>query len=171
MNKRNQWSFPMLAMSLALCLPSLAHAQVSATEPAARNMAEMKFSPIPGLPTCASGSVQTGDPAKGAFIILAKLATGCSIPWHWHTAGEDLMIVSGTGRIEMKDGPSRTLQAGSFVLLPSHHVHQFLCKKNCTFFFYSDGAFDIHYLDKQGAEISPDEALKAVKEKAAKAMK
>lgn len=171
MDTRKLWSFPMLAVSLALCLPNLAHAQESADAPAARNMAEMKFGPVPGLPTCASGSVQTGDPTKEPFFILAKLTSGCSIPWHWHTAGENLMIVSGSGRVEMKDGPSQTLRAGGFVLLPSRHVHQFLCKKDCTFFFYSDGAFDIHYLDKQGAEISPDEALKAVKEKAAQAMK
>jgi quercetin dioxygenase-like cupin family protein len=81
------------------------------------------------------------------------------------------MIVSGTGRIEMKGGPSRTLRAGGFALLPSRHVHQFLCKEKCTFFFYSDGAFDIHYVDAQGTELSPEEALNAVKEKAAQAMK
>jgi quercetin dioxygenase-like cupin family protein len=171
MTKSNQWSFPMLAVSLALFLPGLAHAQVSATEPAARNMAEMKFGPLPPLPTCASGSVQTGDPAKGAFIILAKLTTGCSLPWHWHTAGENLMIVSGTARVEIKDGPSQTLRAGSYVQLPSRHVHQFQCKNNCTFFFYSDGAWDMHYVDAKGTEIPPEDALKALKEKPAKAMK
>lgn len=171
MNNQNQWSFPVLAVLLALCFPILAHGQMSADAPAARNMAAMKFGPVPGLPTCAAGSVQTGDPAKGSFIILAKLATGCSIPWHWHTAGEDLMIVSGTARIEMKDGPSQTLRAGGFALLPAQHVHQFLCKNKCTFFFYSDGAFDIHYVDAQGTELSPDAALKAVKEKAVPAMK
>ena len=171
MSNQNQWSFPMLAVSLALCLPNLAHGEMSADAPAARNMAAMKFGPVPGLPTCAAGSVQTGDPGKGSFIILAKLETGCSIPWHWHTAGEDLMIVSGTARIEMKDGPSQTLRAGGFALLPAQHVHQFLCKNKCTFFFYSDGAFDIHYVDAQGTELSPDDALKAVKEKAVPAMK
>jgi quercetin dioxygenase-like cupin family protein len=170
MNNRNQWSFPMMAMSLALCLPQLAYGQMSAGEAAVRKMAEMKFGPVPGLPTCAAGSVQTGDPMTGAFIILAKLTTGCSIPWHWHTAGENLMIVSGAARVSMKDGPAQTLGAGGFSLLPAHHVHQFQCKQKCTFFFYSDGAFDIHYVDAQGTEISPDDALKAVKEKAVKPM-
>jgi len=36
---------------------------------------------------------------------------------------------------------------------------------------YSDVAFDIHYVKAQGNEISVDEALKAVKEKAATGMK
>lgn len=171
MTNQNQWSFPILAVSLALCLPGLAHGQASPDKPAARNMAEMKFEPIPGLPTCASGSVQTGDPAKGAFIILAKLATGCSLPWHWHTAGENLMIVSGAARVAIKDGPAQTLRAGGYVQLPSRHVHQFMCKDKCTFFFYSDGAWDIHYVDAQGTEIAPDAALKIVKEKLAIPMK
>ncbi len=171
MNNQNKWSFPMLAVSLALCLPTLAHAQVSAAEPAARNMAEMKFGPIPELPTCMSGAVQNGDPAKGSFIVLVKLTTGCTIPWHWHTAGEYLMIVSGTGQMDMKDVKSRTIRAGSYVELPSHHVHQFRCKSQCTFFFYSDGAFDIHYVDAKGTEIPAADALKAVKEKAAPPMK
>ncbi len=168
MSNQNHWSFPMLAVSLALCLPSLAHAQVSATEPAARSMAEMKFGPIPPLPTCASGSVQNGDPAKGAFIVAIKLASGCTLPWHWHSAGEYLMIVSGKGRMEMKGGQATTIQAGSYVQLPARHVHQFPCKEKCTLFFYSDGTWDMHYVDAQGTEISPDDALKAVKEKAAR---
>lgn len=164
-------SFPMLTLSLAMCLPGLAQAQVSATEPAARNIAEMKFGPVPPLPTCMSGAVQNGDPAKGAFIVEVKLTTGCSIPWHWHTAGEYLMIVSGSGLMEMKGSQPKTVRAGSYVELPPHHIHQFRCKNNCTFFFYSDGAWDIHYVDAQETEIAPDVALKAVKEKAAQAMK
>ena len=171
MSKQNHWSFPMLAVSLVLCLPSLAHAQVSATEPATRDMAEMKFGPIPPLPTCASGSVQNGDPAKGAFIVAIKMASGCTLPWHWHTAGEYLMIVSGKGQMEMKGSPAKTIQAGSYVQLPPRHVHEFRCKDKCIFFFYSDGAWDMHYVDAQGTEISPDDALKAVKEKPATAMK
>lgn len=170
MSERNRWSFAMLAASLALWLPIAAHAQVSATEPLTRNIGEMKFGPIPELPTCMSGAVQNGDPAKGSFIVAVKLTTGCTIPWHWHTAGEYLMIVSGKGRMEMKGSQPRMIQAGSYVQLPPHHVHQFHCTKSCTFFFYSDGAFDIHYLDAKENEISPDEALKAVKERAARKM-
>ena len=171
MNNRNQWSFPMLAVSLALCLPLLAQGEESAGAPAARNMTEMKFAAVPGLPTCASGSVQSGDPMTGPSIILAKLATGCTIAWHWHTATENVMVAGGTGRIEMKGGKSETLKTGGFVALPSHHIHQFHCIKACALFISSDAAFDIHYVDAKGTEITPDEALKAVKEKAASAMK
>jgi len=136
-----------------------------------RNVTEMKMTTIPGLPTCALGSVQSGNPTNAASIIFAKLPAGCSIPWHWHTPTEHVMIVSGVVRMDMKDAKSLTLRAGGFVVLPSHHVHQARCPQACSIYIYSDVAFDIHYVNAQGTEISPGEALKNVGEKAATEMK
>ena len=78
------------------------------------------------------------------------------------------MIVSGVARVEEKDGKPVTLRQGGFALLSSRHVHQFRCTTACVLYVYSDVAFDIHYVDGQGKEISPDAALKAVKEKSGK---
>jgi quercetin dioxygenase-like cupin family protein len=150
---------------LVLSMAAIAGAQEAMVE---RNVADMKFGPVPGFPTCATAAVQQGDPSKGASILLGKLTAGCVIPWHWHTPNEHLMMVSGTARMEMKDGKPFTLRPGGFALMPSHHQHQFRCTTACTVYVYGDGAFDIHYLDKQGGEISPDDAMKAVKEKATK---
>ena len=136
-----------------------------------RNVTEMKMTTIPGLPTCALGSIQSGNPTNAASIIFAKLPAGCSIPWHWHTPTEHVMIVSGVVRMDMKDAKSLTLRTGGFVMLPSHHVHQARCPQACSIYIYSDVAFDIHYVNAQGTEISPAEALKNVGEKAATEMK
>lgn len=46
--------------------------------------------------------------------------------------------------------------------------HQAACPKGCTMYIYSDGAFDIHYIDNYGNELTPDAALGAVKETAAR---
>jgi quercetin dioxygenase-like cupin family protein len=158
--------YTILALALLLSMACLASGQETAVHPAAQNVAEMKFGPVPGFPTCASGSVQNGDPTKGPSIILGKLEAGCSIPWHWHTPSEHLMMVTGTARAETKDGKPFTLRAGGFALMPSHHVHQFRCTTACTLYVYSDTAFDIHYVDAKGSEISPGDALKVVKETA-----
>lgn len=136
-----------------------------------RNVAEMKLTTIPGLPTCAVGSVQSGNPANAASIIFAKMPAGCSIPWHWHTPNEHVMMVSGVAHLDMKDAKSLVLNSGGFAMLPSRHVHQFHCQEACSLYIYSDVAFDIHYVNAQGKEITPDEALKAVKEKVATEMK
>ena len=127
-----------------------------------------KFVNFPGLPTCLMGSVQNGDPSKEASVILAKAPAGCVVPWHWHTASEQLMFVSGSAKVAMKDGQPASVHSGDYLALPEKQPHQFTCVAACTFFIVPSGAFDIHYIDKDGKEISPDEALKS---KAKTAMK
>lgn len=161
--------FWLLTACLSLLVVVSAHGQEMTSS--GRNVAEMKLTTIPGLPTCAHGAVQSGDPTKGPSIIFAKISTGCSIPWHWHTPNEHVMIVSGVARLDMKDAKSLTLRSGGFAMLPTHHVHQFRCQQACSLYIYSDVAFDIHYVNAQGNEISPADALKAVRERAATEMK
>jgi len=157
--------------ALAVML-SLSHAppvRGQEAEPAANlNMAQAKLVTFPGFPTCATGAVVNGDPAKGPSIILSKVAPGCSVPWHWHTPNEHLMIVSGVATAQMKDGQPVTLRAGGFAAMPSHHTHKFSCRAGCVLYVHSDAPFDIHYVDAQGKEITPEEATKAVKETAGK---
>jgi quercetin dioxygenase-like cupin family protein len=167
----NRYGLLGVTLVLTLLWAARAQAQHSAEAAPGRNMAEMKFVTFPGLPTCATGSVQNGDPTKGPSVILIKSAAGCTVPWHWHTPNENLMIVSGVAKVEMKDGKALTLRAGGYANMPSQHVHQFHSSVACAFFIYSDGAFDIHYVDAQGKEIPPADALKAVKETAATEMK
>ena len=124
-----------------------------------RKMSENKFEALPGLPTCTTAAVQSGDPSKGPSIISAKGTAGCLIPWHWHTPTEHVMIVSGSAKAEMRGGSSATLGPGGYAMMPSKHVHQFTCTSACTAFVSSDAAFDIHYVDADGKEIPPDTAL------------
>jgi quercetin dioxygenase-like cupin family protein len=125
--------------------------------------ATAKFMNFPGLPTCMRASVLSGDPSKGAFLLLVKTTTGCVVPWHWHSVTENLMFVSGQGKGAMKapdGGAPVALRAGDYISLPGKGIHQFTCVMSCTFFLSADGAFDIHYVDASGAEIPPDQALK-----------
>ena len=125
-----------------------------------RKMSENKFAPLPGLPACATLAVESGDPSKGPSVILLRGPAGCTIPWHWHTPTEQVMIVSGSGRVEMKDtGQNSVLGPGGYAMMPSKHVHQFTCTSACVAFVSSDAAFDIHYVDAKGGEISPEAAL------------
>jgi mannose-6-phosphate isomerase-like protein (cupin superfamily) len=123
------------------------------------NADQMKYGPSRGLPTCVPSAIVNGDPSSGAYIVYARVLPGCVVPWHWHTANEHLMIVSGLVHLETKDGQTLDLHAGGFALMPSHHVHQASCANNCSMYIYSDGAFDIHYVDKEGKELAPDIAL------------
>jgi quercetin dioxygenase-like cupin family protein len=131
-------------------------------EPSVVPLASSQFKAVPNTPACLTGAVQHGDPAKGAAVLLAKLTVGCIIPWHWHTQNENLIIVSGEGRIEMKGGTPRSLVTGDYFFMPAGHQHQFTCVTACTFFNVIDRAFDIHYVDPDGKEITLEEALKLV---------
>jgi len=135
------------------------------------NVADRKLTTLPPFPTCARGSVQSGDPSKGSSIIYASIAAGCTIPWHWHTPNEHVIISSGVARIDSKGEKSMTLSSGGYVMLPSKHIHQFHCIKECRIFVHSDAPFDMHYVDAKGEEITPAAANKAVKQTAATEMK
>jgi quercetin dioxygenase-like cupin family protein len=139
------------------------YAQTDTTAPVAKNLSEQKFENWPDTPACLSGAVLNGDPSKGASLILAKFKSGCSIPWHWHSSGEHVMLATGAGVMDMKDAKSVTLHAGAYAMMPAHHAHQFKCTSACTMFLYSEGVFDTHYVDADGKEIPGAEALKAKK--------
>lgn len=142
---------------------------------AAQSPAPMVFKPAvgstlmhhPALPACVQIAVQEGDPSKGSSTILLKAAAGCVIPWHWHTPNERLVIVSGTGKGEMrmKDMKPLTLKAGDYLVLPAKGIHQFTALTAVTLFDFSDAPFDIHYVDNAGKEIPLDQTVKAKKAK------
>jgi quercetin dioxygenase-like cupin family protein len=119
----------------------------------------VKFIQIPGMPSCASAAILRGDPRTGPAWVLLKLASGCRVPWHWHTANEDLLVISGQGSLPMKDGPPLPFVPGAYASLPSKHVHQAICTRSCLFFNSADAAFDVHYVDANGQEIAADQAL------------
>ncbi len=123
--------------------------------------ATTKFAGMAGLPSCVTLSVLHGDPTKGASVILLKFAPGCSIPWHWHTADETLIMVSGTGSAQMKDGTPMAMKAGDYIRLAAKGIHRFSAKSAVYLYDMPDGAFDIHYVDPAGNEIPPDKALAA----------
>jgi len=125
----------------------------------ARNPDEMKFAPLRSMPACSESSLQSGNPATGPSIALAKLTTGCEVPWHWHTPNEHLMMVSGEARIDTKDERSVALRAGGFARMPSRHVHRFTCVSECLLYVASDAAFDVHYVDAEDREIPPETAF------------
>jgi quercetin dioxygenase-like cupin family protein len=122
--------------------------------------ATSKFTNMAVLPSCMTLSVQRGDPSKGPSVILLKFKPGCVVSWHWHTAAEQLIVVSGTGKAQMKDDKPVTVHPGDYMFLPAKHVHTFAAVTAVTMFDLPDGPFDIHYVDASGNEIPSEQALK-----------
>ncbi len=149
----------LIAACVLLVLVAVAAAQDDAKLLGA---SELKFAPFPNVPTCIKGTVLHGDPnSEQGSTLEAKGTAGCKIPWHWHSGDEQVGVVSGSAKLEMKDAGAKSLTAGGYAFLPAKHPHQFTCVTACTIFVGVSGKFDIHYVDASGAEVPLEQAQKS----------
>lgn len=118
-----------------------------------------QFGTLPVLPDCMQLSVQRGDPNTGPSIVLLKVSAGCAVPWHWHSFTEELMMVSGQARLQMKGQEPVVLEAGGYAFLPARHIHRFTSVGACVFYLAIEGPFDINYVDEAGNVIPIEQAL------------
>ena len=116
------------------------------------------------LPDCYTYAVERGDPGAGPSVTYSKLAAGCKVPWHTHSANAQVLFVSGTFQLHMKGQQVQILSEGSYAYVPANHQHQETCLDGCTYYVIREGVADVHYVDAAGREISPDIALAAVGE-------
>lgn len=145
---------------MVLMVVGLSVAAAAQDKPSIVTVATSKFTTPAGFPACVTSAVQHGDPSKGASVILNKLTAGCFTPWHWHTTNEGGVVVSGRVKLEVKGEGPQYLVAGDYFYNPSKHPHQSTCIAACILSITSDSARDVHYIDKDGKEISPEQALK-----------
>lgn len=116
------------------------------------------------LPDCYTYAVERGDPKTGPSVTLSRLASGCKVPWHTHSANAQVLFVSGSFELHMKGHDAQVLRSGSYAYVPANHQHQETCIEDCMYYVIREGAADVHYVDGIGKEISPQDALAAVGE-------
>jgi Cupin domain len=112
------------------------------------------ISPLPSVPfaqdvdvACLQAAVETGDWRSGPSTWILKAPTGCVVPWHWHTAQEQLMVVNGQVMAEMTGHPATLLGSGGFAMMPGRMAHLFTCQgpQACVMFVTFDRAYDIKW--------------------------
>jgi quercetin dioxygenase-like cupin family protein len=132
-----------LIACLAVLTGAAALAEGSATG-AVKPLRSVQFSPDSDV-KCLSSAIETGDPTTGHSTWILKAPPGCVVPWHSHTAEEQLIIVSGAVLAEMTDHPPTRLGPGGFAMMGSHMPHQFSCqgRSACLMFVTFDRAYDI----------------------------
>jgi quercetin dioxygenase-like cupin family protein len=155
-----------LLLAFAAVCASCATSRVAAQDqPIAAPATQAKFSAIPTAPKCFTIAVEKGDPTKEASVILARFAPGCVAPFHWHTPSETVMIVSGALQVQMKGDKAMIAHRGDFLYMPPRHPHRATCSGTapCLVFLTSDAAFDVHWIDDAGKEITLEAAMQKVK--------
>jgi len=108
--------------------------------------AAVRFAPDPDV-ACLLSALETGNPASGASTWILKAPVGCLVPWHSHTAQEQLIVVAGEVVAEMSGHPPTLLGPGGFAMMAGHMAHQFTCqgRDGCVMFVTFDRAYDIKW--------------------------
>jgi quercetin dioxygenase-like cupin family protein len=112
-----------------------------------------KLAPLPSVQfladsdvKCLSSAIETGNPATGPSTLILKAPSGCVVPWHSHTAQEQILMISGTILAEMTGLPATTLGPGGFAVMAGGMAHQFTCQDSaCLVFVTFDRAYDIFW--------------------------
>jgi quercetin dioxygenase-like cupin family protein len=96
---------------------------------------------------CLLSAVETGDPNTGPSTIILKAPAGCVVPWHFHTAQEQAVVIQGAVTMEMSHSPAMPLGPGGFAVMPGKMPHQFACgpKVACLIMVTFDAKYDIRW--------------------------
>jgi len=123
----------LLAIGLAvLCTTMLTNISSAKSGPTVVHPADLKWSPVEGLPG-AQMAVVSGDPmGTGMYTLRLKLAAGTKVPAHWHPSEERVTILSGTFMFGLGDkfdmAHLMVEPAGTFALVPARMHHYAMAK-------------------------------------------
>ena len=134
-----------IIVALFVCIGGAA---LGADDPAGdiKPLASVKFAPDPDV-KCLLSALETGDPKTGRSTFILKAPSGCVVPWHSHTAEEQLIIVTGNVLSEMLDHKAARLGPGGFAVMGHRMPHQFTClsRPGCVMVVAFDGPYDIFW--------------------------
>ena len=144
---RKALPLPLLLFWLALTCAPVA-AQTTATEKAvarAHSDAQLTWSPCP--PIFAKGCevvVLQGDPAKGRSDVFLRTPANYTLPSHWHTSPEHMVLVAGEMHVTYEGQETVVLKPGSYAYGPAKAKHKAHCAGGgpCVLFIAFESPID-----------------------------
>ena len=130
----------------SVCAP--ASAQPSAAEPAiARNAndASLAWGACPEfLPTGCALTVLHGDPSKPNADVFFRVPAGSTLPVHWHTSAERMVLIAGELRVSFEGQEPVVLKAGTYAYGPARRPHGGACVSttDCVLFIAFEAPVD-----------------------------
>jgi quercetin dioxygenase-like cupin family protein len=97
------------------------------------------------------------NPKTQATQVLIRATKHAVVPWHWHTANEANMVITGTFTVEC-EGKKFDLGPGSFIYTPSRLIHRATFSDGCMIAISGDGAFDLNWAGAPPTAKKPGEA-------------
>jgi quercetin dioxygenase-like cupin family protein len=134
-------------LSLGL-LCSFAHAQAPAKEQALTRDAsdgQLRWAPCPPfLPKGCGIAVLQGDPAKDNVDVFFKVPAKASLPRHWHTSAERMVLVAGELHVTYDGQKTSVLRPGTYAYGPAKLPHKGFCASDvpCVLFIAFESPLD-----------------------------
>lgn len=109
------------------------------------NDSRLKWGPCPAfLPKGCEIAVLHGDPAKNNADIFFRVPVNSSLPRHWHTSAERMVLVSGELHVTYDGHKTAVLKAGTYAYGPAKLPHKAECKNAgpCVLFIAFESPVD-----------------------------
>lgn len=132
-----------VALAAMGALPETAAQEQAATRNA--QDPQLQWGPCPAfMPTGCGLAVLHGDPAKPNADVFLRLPAKATIPEHWHTSPERMVLVSGELSVRYKGQAPVVLQPGMYAYGPAKLPHSASCGDNasCVLFIAFESAVD-----------------------------
>jgi len=127
---------------------SFALAQAPAQEQALTRTArdaQLKWGPCPPfLPKGCAIAVLHGDPAKDNVDVFFKVPAKSTIPLHWHTSAERMVLVAGKLHVTYDGQKTAVLRPGTYAYGPAKRPHKGFCASTspCVLFIAFESPLD-----------------------------
>ena len=142
-----------LLLMLGLAAGSFAYAQAPNQEQAVtqtyRNP-KLKWGPCPPfLPKGCGIAVLHGDPAKDNVDVFFKIPAKSTIPLHWHTSAERMVLVAGELHVTYDGQKKAVLKPGTYAYGPAKRIHKGFCASAvpCVLFIAFESPLDATPVD------------------------
>jgi len=135
---------------------SFAHAQTPGQEPAlalTADDAQLMWGPCPPfLPEGCGIAVLHGDPAKDNLDVFFKVPARSSIPLHWHTSAERMVLVAGELHVTYDGQKTAVLKPGTYAYGPAKRPHDGFCASDvpCVLFIAFESPLDAVPIESTG---------------------
>ena len=127
---------------------SFTHAQVPAQEQAVTRTArdaQLKWGPCPPfLPKGCAIAILHGDPAKDNVDVFFKVPAKSTIPLHWHSSAERMVLVAGELHVTYEGQKTAVLRTGTYAYGPAKRPHKGFCASTvpCVLFIAFESPLD-----------------------------
>ena len=94
--------------------------------------AQIQWGPCPPFMPAGCGlAVLHGDPAKANADVFLKVPANASIPEHWHTSAERMVLVAGELSVSYRGQAQVVLKPGMYAFGPRKASAQRVLRKRC----------------------------------------